>query len=530
MTEMTEHAGYHLIAGLPSREAAPTFAAFNPRTRQEGARIYAEATAAEIDRAAAAARAAFAQTRAYPATRLADFLDAVAGEIDALGDALIAAADAETALGTPRLTGERARTTGQLRAFAALLREGSYVEAIIDRAQPDRQPAPRPDLRRMRVPLGVVAVFGASNFPLAFSVAGGDSASAWAAGCPVIVKAHPGHPHTSALTAGAVMRAAAACAFPPGFFSLVHGETPEVGQALAAHPAIDAIGFTGSHRAGRALFDTAARRPRPIPVYAEMGSVNPVVITEGALLARAGVLADGLAASAVLGAGQFCTNPGLVFLTASAAAEAFLADYTAKMTAKTPGVLLNRAVEHGLERAVAETRAAGVAVQVGGAFASEGCFAHTVMTADGAAFLRESDRLQTEMFGPVTLIVVCADEAERVAALGRLHGQLTATVHAEADEADAAAPILAVLAEKAGRVLWNGFPTGVEVVYAQMHGGPYPATTAPATTSVGMTAIARFMRPVAFQNWPDALLPPALQEANPLGITRLVDGVVVARL
>ncbi|MBI5667414.1 MAG: aldehyde dehydrogenase (NADP(+)) [Chloroflexi bacterium] len=501
------------------------FYSFNPRTGQRGTTAFTNATAADIDAAVQAAQIAFAAMRQYPAAKLAALLDAVADEIEALGDALLTTADAETGLGLPRLTGERGRTTGQLRKFAALLREGSYVEAIIDTAQPDRQPAPRPSIRRMLVPIGPVAVFAASNFPLAFSVAGGDTASALAAGCPVVLKAHPGHPATSELTAQAIHRAVQAQGFPAGVFSLIQGDQAEVGQALVKHPGITAVGFTGSLRAGRAIYDTAAARPVPIPVYAEMGSVNPVVILPGAMAACSDSLAEGLAASVTLGTGQFCTNPGLVFVVDSDSTRRFIETVTAKMQAAQPGVLLNPQIQRGLVQAVAGTlnRPCVTVLTGGAALDGPACgYAHTVLLTDSATF-RDDEQLQAEHFGPVTLFVTCASLDDLRATLETLHGNLTATVHADDSERDEAAAVYAILREKAGRLIWNGFPTGVEVVYAMQHGGPYPATTAPATTSVGMTAIKRFMRPVAYQNMPDALLPDALKDANPLDIWRIVD-------
>lgn len=519
--------GSHLIAGTPSRAGADTFAGTDPRTRAPLQPVYANATPDEIERAVQAARAAFAETRLYSAARLAAFLERAAAEIEALGDQLLETADRETGLGIPRLTGERGRTTGQLRRFAALLREGSYVEAIIDSAQPDRQPAPRPDIRRMLVPIGPVAVFSASNFPLAFSVAGGDTASAFAAGCPVIVKAHPGHPATSELTAAALARAVEAEGFPPGFFSLLQGTRVDMAQALVTHPGIAAVGFTGSLRAGRAIFDAAAARPVPIPVYAEMGSVNPLVILPGALAERGAAIAGGLADSVTLGSGQFCTNPGLVFVIASAATQAFVEQFVSAMEQRQPGVLLNANVERGLAQAVAGTLARpGVEALAGGApvEAAGFCYPHTVLLTTSNAF-RADPALQTEHFGPVTLIVRCASFDDLLATVAHVEGNLTASIHAADNETADAGRLYNVLREKVGRLIWNGFPTGVEVVHAMQHGGPYPATTAPHSTSVGMTAIKRFMRPLAFQNIPDALLPDALKDSNPLGIWRIVDDV-----
>lgn len=513
------------IAGHSSRDGQATFYAVNPRTGTTGGVPFVNATAGDVDRAVRAAQLAYAELRSYPAARLAALLDTIAAEIEALGDRLLATADEETGLGLPRLTGERGRTTGQLRKFAALLREGSYVEAIIDTAQPERQPAPRPSIRRMLFPIGPVAVFAASNFPLAFSVAGGDTASALAAGCPVILKAHPGHPATSELVALAVNRAVTAQGFPAGTFSLIQGDQVEVGQMLVRHSGVAAVGFTGSLRAGRAIFDTAAARPVPIPVYAEMGSINPVVILPGAIAARGDALAEGLAASVTLGTGQFCTNPGLVFVIEGDSTRQFIESVTAKMQAAQPGVLLNPQIQRGLVNAVAGTLKHPRVTALAGGMALDGpaCgYAHTVLLTDSAAF-RADEQLQAEHFGPVTLFVACASADDLRATLETLHGNLTATVHADDSELDEAAAIYTILREKVGRLIWNGFPTGVEVVYAMQHGGPYPATTAPATTSVGMTAIKRFMRPVAFQNMPDALLPDALKDTNPLGIWRTVD-------
>lgn len=512
------------IAGQPSCQGDQLFSSINPRTGL-ALHSFANATIAEVDAAAQAAQAAYDDIRHYPAAKLAALLDAIAEEIEALGDELLALTDNETGLGITRLASERNRTTMQLRKFAYLLREGSYVEAIIDRAQPDRQPAPRPDIRRMLFPIGPVAVFAASNFPYAFSVAGGDTASALAAGCPVIVKAHPGHPATSDLVAQAINGAIERLGFPAGTFSLLQGNQIDVGQALVRHPLIAAVGFTGSLSGGRALFDSAAARPKPIPVYAEMGSVNPVVMLPGAVQARFEALVEGLAASATLGTGQFCTNPGLIFLIDDEVGQRFIAAFVEKIRTLQPGVLLNRSIQENLAQAVAGTLALpNVQLLIGGEILPNlPCgYAHTVLTTNATTFCCEA-ALQREHFGPVTLFVLCSGIEDLKASLNVLEGNLTATIHAELDELDQAQALYAILREKAGRLIWNGFPTGVEVVYAMQHGGPYPATTASWTTSVGMSAIKRFMRPVAFQNMPDTLLPPALQNANPLGIWRVVD-------
>ncbi len=518
--------GAQWIAGETSCEGTAAFNGFDPRTGTALEPDYANATAGEIDRAVRAAREAYELSRQIPASRLAVFLEAVALEIEALGGGLLETADRETALGPARLAGERDRTVGQLLMFAALLREGSYVEAVIDTARPDRKPAPRPDIRKMLFPVGPVAVFPAGNFPFAFGPAGGDTASAFAAGCPVVVKAHPGYPSTSDLFARAVDGAVRTHGFPPGFFSLLQGDRIEVGRALVEHPGIAAVGFTGSLAAGRTIFDVAVARPIPIPVYAEMGSVNPVVLLPGALAERGQAIAEELAASVTLGGGQFCTNPGLVFVVDGPETEAFLRAFIEAMEKRPPCVLLSPRIGEGLARAVSATLSKpSVARLAGGAMphGPAGPFNPTIMRTTSAAF-RDDPGLQDEHFGPVTLIVVCDSLDDLLRTLPSLHGTLTATVQASGSEGDPARTLLPLLREKAGRLIWNGYPTGVEVAPAMHHGGPYPATTAPWTTSVGTAAVRRFLRPVAFQNVPQELLPEALQDANPLGILRLVDG------
>lgn len=515
--------GYNYIAGATSAKGADTFFSVDPRDKSSGDLPFHNATRDEVDRAVSAAVAAFEAIRRFPSSKIADFLDEVAAQIEALGDDLLHTADRETGLGLPRLTGERARTTGQIRSFAALLRDGAYLRAIINGEAPGQ-----PAIKQMQFPLGPAAIFAASNFPFAFAVAGGDSASALAAGCPIVVKAHPGHPATSELFAQAISAAVESQGFPAGTFSMLQGSGIDVGGWLVEHDGIEAVGFTGSLRGGRAIHDIAARRPRPIPVYAEMGSVNPVVITQAALVERADEIAEGLVESVTMGTGQFCTNPGLILLEDSGASRDFIASVSDQMGAAPAGVLLNQAVASGLDSAVSQTAAnARIEVLTGGDPAADGDafgYSNTVMQTSAAA-IRADDRLQIEHFGPVTLFVLCGDSADLRATVGALEGNLTATVHAEASELGDIGDLLHQLREKAGRVIWNGFPTGVAVVPAMQHGGPYPATTAPGTTSVGTNAIYRFMRPIAFQNVPDALLPPALQDGNPLGLLRLVDGV-----
>ncbi|MCY3906408.1 MAG: aldehyde dehydrogenase (NADP(+)) [Anaerolineaceae bacterium] len=519
-------AGENSIAGEWQAAGSEFFHSVDPRTRQPGETRFYSATAQEIDAAVRAAADAFASTRLFPATTLADFLDTTAEEIEACADALIATADAETALGSVRLNGELARTTGQLRAFSALLREGSHVEAVIDTALPERTPLPRPDIRRMLLPLGPVAVFSASNFPFAFATAGGDSAAAFAAGCPVIVKGHPGHPATSELFAHAINAAVSACGFPPGCFSLLQGDGHDVGRQLVEHPFLEAVGFTGSLNGGRALHDIAAQRPRPIPVFARRGSTNPVVITAGALAERSEAIVQGLAASATLGVGQFCTNPGLVLLPAGEAASTFITACRAAIMAIEPGILLNAAVESGLVQGVrrsaaldnVQTQAREVRSRTQGF-----SYPHTVMQTDATTLIENPD-LQEEHFGPVTLFVTWDGQDELDHVLRSLGGQLTGSIHCGSDEAESLRPLLDAMREKVGRLVWNGYPTGVDVTAAMHHGGPWPASNAANTTSVGSNAIRRFLRPVAWQDVPDELLPEALQNSNPLGIVRLVNG------
>ncbi len=518
-------AGKSSIAGEWQAAGTSYFHSVDPRTRKAGETRFYSATAQEIDAAVRAAADAFAATRLFPASTLADFLDTSAEEIEAAADSLVVTADAETALGTVRLTGELARTTGQLRAFSALLREGSHVEAVIDTALPQRTPLPRPDVRRMLLPLGPVAVFSASNFPFAFATAGGDSAAAFAAGCPVVVKGHPGHPATSERFAHAINAAVSACGFPPGFFSLLQGDGHDVGRRLVEHPLLEAVGFTGSLQGGRALHDLAAQRPRPIPVFAEMGSINPVVITAAALAERSAEIVQGLAASATLGAGQFCTNPGLVLLPESEEARTFIADYRDAMLGIEPGILLNAAVESGLTRSVGRSATLeGVRshTREKASQADGFCYPHTVLETDAATFLENPD-LQEEHFGPVTLFVACSGDEELDCVLRSLAGQLTGSIHCGSEERESLQPLLDTLREKAGRLIWNGYPTGVEVTAAMQHGGPWPATNAAGTTSVGTNAIRRFLRPVAWQDVPDELLPEALRNGNPLGILRQVN-------
>jgi acyl-CoA reductase-like NAD-dependent aldehyde dehydrogenase len=507
--------GSNLIAGRESAQGSATFRSLDPRSGDPGTVDVHGATPDEIAAAADGAAAAFRELSALPATRRAELLRAIADEMEADGDQIVAAADRETGLGAePRLTSELARTTGQLRAFARLLDDGWYVEAIIDTADDTHQ-----DVRRMLVPIGPVAVFGPANFPLAFSVAGGDTASALAAGCPVVVKSHSSHPETSEVTARAVVAATSRTGAPAGTFSLIHGSGRSVGTALVRHPAIKAVGFTGSLAAGRALCDLAAARPEPIPVYAEMGSLNPVFVTAGALQARGPEIADGFVGSMTLGNGQFCTKPGLVFVDGS------FADLVATRLATVPAApMLNPNIRDAFVESTGRAgRLAGVTEVVRPSPAGDaavGC-APGLLATDVDTFL-STPELSEEHFGPLSVVITCPAGRMAEVAAG-LAGSLTATVHAEAAEYDGLADLLATLAARAGRIVFDGFPTGVAVVPSMHHGGPYPASSSSLHTSVGMTAIRRFLRPVAYQNAPQALLPPELRDSNPSGIRRLVD-------
>ncbi|WP_430645236.1 aldehyde dehydrogenase (NADP(+)) [Agromyces sp. GXS1127] len=482
----------------------------------------ADTTRDELDAVVAAARRAFAITVASTAAERASWLRAAADALDAARDELVPIADEETHLGAARLNGEVARTTAQLRLFADAILEGSYLEATIDHPDGTTIP-PRPDLRRMLRPLGPVAVFGASNFPFAFSVAGGDTASALAAGCPVIVKGHPAHARLSARTADVVAGALVAAGAPDGIFGHVTGH--ETGVALVQHPEVRAVGFTGSLAGGRALFDLAQQRPDPIPFYGELSAVNPVLITPAAIDARADDLAAGLAGSFTLGVGQFCTNPGVVLAPAGAG-------FGERVRAAVDGASAGPATM--LTEGIAAAFASGVAglaarddVEV---VASDptaqqvGTGSPVVLRTTTAAVIADPGALFHECFGPSTLIVEYTDVADALAAVRAVGGSLTATVHAQ--PGDELAPIVEVLSEVAGRVLFSGWPTGVAVSWAQQHGGPWPSTTS-IHTSVGVSALRRFLRPIAFQDAPHAALPPELRDGNPRAIPRRVDGVLV---
>jgi NADP-dependent aldehyde dehydrogenase len=515
--------GVNFTGFATSAKGNQTFQAFSPALNSFLEDKFSLATETELEYVLQLANKAFTTYRDVPAVKRAEFLDAIAEEIMALGDVLIERCSAETALPAARIAGERARTCNQLKMFAQLLRDGWWVDARIDTAQPQRQPLPKPGVRRMLIPIGPVAVFGASNFPLAFSTAGGDTASALAAGCPVVVKAHSSHPGTNELVSSAIIKAAKSTGMPDGVFSslyLSHGDVIK----LVQHPAIKAVGFTGSRDIGMLLFHAAVGRFEPIPVYAEMSAVNPLILMEGALQSKGEKIAKDLAGSITLGVGQFCTNPGLVLTIENDASKKFLQLLANEIAATTPASMLNRNICRAYNEGVKtrQSKAQVLATASKGANNEKHEAQPVVHTVDAASFLAARE-LSEEIFGPASLVVLCKDETELQSVLQSLEGQLTATVHAtEADE-KAIAPVVGIITQKAGRVIYGGYPTGVEVCHSMQHGGPFPSTSDGRSTSVGTAAIYRFVRPVAFQDFPDHLLPEALRNDNPLNILRLVD-------
>ena len=505
-------------SGLPVR-------ACNPATCEPIEPVFKGAGVEEVDRACALAESAAVAFRTTSLEVRAGFLETVATKIEALGDVLIDRCLLETGLPRARLEAERARTCGQLRLFASVVRAGEWLDVRIDPALPERKPLPRCDLRLQNIAVGPVAVFGASNFPLAFSVAGGDTASAFAAGCPVIVKAHSGHPGTSELIGRAIQAAVAQCGLPEGVFSLLFGSGNELGLALVSDARVKAVGFTGSRSGGLALMRAAQVRPQPIPVYAEMSSINPVFLLPDALQNRGTALAEGFVGSLAMGAGQFCTNPGLVVALRGPTLDIFL-DTVMEVTAKVaPQTMLSPCIQAayaggvGALAAHAKVRQSGQGIVVNGPCQ---CQARVFVTS-AADFLGD-EALRDEVFGAASLIVECDDwpQVKRVA--HSLEGQLTATLLMDESDLANAAELLPILEEKAGRLLVNGWPTGVEVSHAMVHGGPFPATSDARTTSVGTAAILRFLRPVCYQNFPQALLPEALRDSNPPKVSKLLDG------
>lgn len=518
--------GHNYIGYSASAENQEKLRVFSTARQDYLPEEFSVATEEEINRAASKAMAAFEFYKKISFEDRAVFLETIAEEIMLAGEFLVQRAMLETGLTEARLTGERARTVNQLKMFAAVLREGSWVEAVIDPALPDRKPLPRADLRKMLFPIGPVVVFGASNFPFAFSTAGGDTASALASGCPVIVKAHSSHLGTNELVVMAILAAAKKCNMPDGVFSSLIGEGNKLGQALARHPAVKAIGFTGSYRGGMALYKTAVNeRETPIPVYAEMSSINPVLIFPGRMKEDVDQLASLLAGSINLGVGQFCTNPGLMFVIKNDRTDEFVQKLSLQLQAMPAATMLNpvicKSYYAGREKIIREKGVRTILLGEDELHLYKG--SPSLMEVNASDFLANPG-LQNEIFGPASLIVKCKDEKEIFKAIQSLHGQLTGTVFGSVEDIKAYSDCIDALREKVGRLIYNGVPTGVEVSHAMIHGGPFPATTDGRMTSVGAEAIKRFVRPVCFQDCPEEFLPDALKDANPSGIMRKVNG------
>jgi NADP-dependent aldehyde dehydrogenase len=511
------------LLGASAIDRAATFRAIDPSTGEVIEPAFSIATSDDVTAACALADEAFDTFRETTPEARARFLEELAGRIEALGDDLVERAMVESGLPRARLTGERGRTTTQLRLFAHVLREGSWAGVVIEHALPERAP-PRADLRQRRIAVGPVAVFGASNFPLAFSVAGGDTASAFAAGCPVVVKAHPAHPGTSALVGGAIQAAVAACGLPEGVFSILQGPSNDLGAALVADPRIRAVGFTGSRAGGLALVSIANDRPEPIPVYAEMSSVNPVLLLPAALSSHAEALGAAYVGSLTLGAGQFCTSPGLVFALEGPDLDRFCAAAATAIDAHPPQTMLTPAIHAAYVKGVEAIASHGAAEKLGEGDEPSGPHqARAAIFATTASQFARHPELAHEVFGAVSIVVRCATLDEMREALAAMEGQLTATLQMDDGDLDAARALLPLLERKVGRILANGWPTGVEVSRAMVHGGPFPATSDVRTTSVGTAAIERFLRPVCYQDFADALLPDVLRDANPLDVPQFVE-------
>jgi NADP-dependent aldehyde dehydrogenase len=516
--------GVNYIGDELSAKGDKTFTTFNPQANTSTGWTFHEATRVEIDTAVQLASEAFIQYKNVTDKQKAQFLRVIADEIEALGDALIQTYVTESGLPVGRAQGERGRTIGQLKAFAQLLEEGSWVEATIDTAKPNREPLPKIDIRKMLFPIGPVAIFGASNFPFAFSTAGGDTASALAAGCPVIVKSHPMHAGTGELVAFAITLAAKKTGMPKGVFSNLNSSGIEVGQQLVLHPNIKAVGFTGSFNGGMALYKLANERPEPIPVFAEMGSVNPVVVLPSALNEKGEDWAKQYATSIMLGAGQFCTNPGLIFGIKSTSLDNFIKTLGTAIAKLDPNCMLHPNIHRNYEKGK-ETLTMQGGVNVVADYESEvrpNFARQKVVTVNGANFLKNT-KLHQEVFGPFSVIVRCEDATELTTILKSMEGQLTGTILGSEEELNKYKNVVEALKGRVGRLIFNGVPTGVEVCPSMQHGGPFPASTDSRFTSVGESAIKRWVRPISFQNWPQEFLPDALKNSNPLGIMRLVD-------
>lgn len=511
--------GQNFIGKSPASTGSKNLTSYNPASGEAFKEVFVEATEKEVNEAVDLAVKAFKAYRKKSSTERANFLRAIAKNIMDLDHVLVERAMAETALPEGRIQGERGRTCNQLNAFADIIEEGSWVNARIDTAIPDRQPIPKPDLRKMEMPIGPIAVFGASNFPLAFSTAGGDTASALAAGNPVIVKGHESHLGTNELVSRAILKAAEETGMPDGVFSMVNGGI-SVGQQLVKDERVKAVGFTGSFRGGRALMDSAAARKNPIPVYAEMGSTNPVIAFPEKLTQEAAVLAQTLASSVTLGVGQFCTSPGLLLAIKSDALDAFKAELATALSSTPNGVMLNESIGKSYERTGNEVRnhqtvtSSSEKIEAGAA---------ATVSVSGADFMANPE-LHNEVFGPFIIVVECADQSELSQVVDALDGQLTGSILATDSDLVNYEEVINSLREKVGRIIYNGMPTGVEVCPAMHHGGPYPSSSNGRYTSVGYDAITRFTRPVAFQSWPNSVLPEELKDSNPKGISRLING------
>lgn len=513
--------GYQVLA-----EGSEYFPSVDPASGAVFSVRFYKATNAEVGRAASLAESAFAIYRKISGRDKSAFLLKIADELTSIKAELVSLCMTETALPQARLDGEVGRTVNQLKMFAELIAEGSWVDARIDTAMPDRSPIPKPDLRSMLIPLGPVAVFGASNFPFAFSVAGGDTVSALASGCPVIFKAHPAHPITSELVGKTILKAAAACGLPEGVFSMLHGDGPSTGTALVTHPAIKAVGFTGSFNAGKSIVEAAFNRPQPIPVYAEMGSANPVFVLPGALKKHTEKIASGYVQSLTMGAGQFCTNPGLLVYQedGSQVSNAFRSALKDGISKATTHSLLTEAIGTAFSKGIIERSAHPALAVLGSSTVTEKQPVPTLFSADYTAF-EQDPLLEEELFGPSGIVVNTPSKEELLQFAKKLSGHLTATIHATEEDLENYKELFDILEQKVGRILINGFPTGVEVSHAMVHGGPYPATSDSRTTSVGTAAVFRFTRPVCYQSFAGFLLPDELKDGNPLGIWRLVNGV-----
>ncbi len=521
--------GNHIIGGK-YYGTGKRFRARNPATGAPLETGFCEAGAAEVDRALVLADKAFVELQSVPVKKIAALLDRIADRLEAEGCRIIMRANLETGLPLERLGAELARTAGQARVFAELARGGSWAQARIDHAQPGRMPLPKPDIRTVFKGAGPVAVFGASNFPLAISVAGTDTVAAFAARCPVVVKGHPAHPGTCELVSRVITEAVEWAGLPPGMFSMLQSSGYEAGLALVRHPLTAVVAFTGSLRGGRALFDAAAARPEPIPVYAEMGSVNPVFILPGAAASRAEEIAEGLVRSLNAGVGQYCTNPGMVLAVGGPSFDKFIAAVCSRARSVPPAPMLHAGIQEAYERGTERLGAIeGVALA---AAAPNGCRGPAkavckVFTADAGLALKRPE-LWEEVFGPATIIFRCRDTAQLLELARSMRGSLTATIHGTEKELLEQSALVRALERKAGRLVFNGYPTGLEPCASLHHGGPYPATTHSFFTSVGTAAIYRYVRPVCYQGFPDAALPEELREGNPRLVRRLVDGSLEA--